>query len=332
MEFLSETEPNQGITFCEVTWYTLGGCTFVITSTVESIERVACVRLLLGEELRSNREKSFATSKVRTTCAESNTLRYTRQQDNDEFVFDRYKNNLDSDCFETSSIDSNDSDVVLPKHKTAGRLQFSHFSDSEEDKTHPLNTVAALRFLDYEFRTLGGCAPSVEVLPIFDVKQQSVRNPVRMGGPYTSLRTFAEFERAEMRVTRETMQITTQFPVVGAIMFSKIKGNACSISSTIEYQSRTTKIKCYILADPSNHEHSVNDGIQVEYKLKIYCTFRQFVELRISSENEYNKELRFLLRFLELPLSNKSNVLLKLKNVWKDRGTFIEVNFDILSN
>ncbi|KOX70431.1 hypothetical protein WN51_04834 [Melipona quadrifasciata] len=31
-----------------------------------------------------------------------------------------------------------------------------------------------------------GCAPSVDVLPIFDVKQQSVRNPARMGGP-TSL-------------------------------------------------------------------------------------------------------------------------------------------------
>ncbi|KOX68296.1 hypothetical protein WN51_07036 [Melipona quadrifasciata] len=28
-----------------------------------------------------------------------------------------------------------------------------------------------------------GCAPSVDVLPIFDVKQQSVRNPARMGGP-----------------------------------------------------------------------------------------------------------------------------------------------------
>ncbi|KOX74075.1 hypothetical protein WN51_14155 [Melipona quadrifasciata] len=27
-----------------------------------------------------------------------------------------------------------------------------------------------------------GCAPSVDVLPIFDVKQQSVRNPARMGG------------------------------------------------------------------------------------------------------------------------------------------------------
>ncbi|KOX77605.1 hypothetical protein WN51_09270 [Melipona quadrifasciata] len=26
-----------------------------------------------------------------------------------------------------------------------------------------------------------GCAPSVDVLPIFDVKQQSVRNPARMG-------------------------------------------------------------------------------------------------------------------------------------------------------
>ncbi|KOX80302.1 hypothetical protein WN51_08479 [Melipona quadrifasciata] len=28
----------------------------------------------------------------------------------------------------------------------------------------------------------GGCAPSVDVLPIFDVKQQSVRNPARMMG------------------------------------------------------------------------------------------------------------------------------------------------------
>ncbi|KOX74935.1 hypothetical protein WN51_13496 [Melipona quadrifasciata] len=32
-----------------------------------------------------------------------------------------------------------------------------------------------------------GCAPSVDVLPIFDVKQQSVRNPARMGGVRTSL-------------------------------------------------------------------------------------------------------------------------------------------------
>ncbi|KOX68866.1 hypothetical protein WN51_06264 [Melipona quadrifasciata] len=32
-----------------------------------------------------------------------------------------------------------------------------------------------------------GCAPSVDVLPIFDVKQQSVRNSARMGGAITSL-------------------------------------------------------------------------------------------------------------------------------------------------
>ncbi|KAK1137900.1 hypothetical protein K0M31_002394 [Melipona bicolor] len=32
-----------------------------------------------------------------------------------------------------------------------------------------------------------GCAPSVDALPIFDVKQQSVRNPARMGGCPTSL-------------------------------------------------------------------------------------------------------------------------------------------------
>ncbi|KOX73432.1 hypothetical protein WN51_14478 [Melipona quadrifasciata] len=31
-----------------------------------------------------------------------------------------------------------------------------------------------------------GCAPSVDVLPIFDVKQQSVRNPARMGEPASS--------------------------------------------------------------------------------------------------------------------------------------------------
>ncbi|KOX79238.1 hypothetical protein WN51_07240 [Melipona quadrifasciata] len=31
-------------------------------------------------------------------------------------------------------------------------------------------------------RAASGCAPSVDVLPIFDVKQQSVRNPARMGG------------------------------------------------------------------------------------------------------------------------------------------------------
>ncbi|KOX77211.1 hypothetical protein WN51_10301 [Melipona quadrifasciata] len=30
-------------------------------------------------------------------------------------------------------------------------------------------------------QTASGCAPSVDVLPIFDVKQQSVRNPARMG-------------------------------------------------------------------------------------------------------------------------------------------------------
>ena len=44
-------------------------------------------------------------------------------------VFDRYKNNLDADCFKASSIDSDDSDVLLPKHKEKTMIS----SDSEEE-------------------------------------------------------------------------------------------------------------------------------------------------------------------------------------------------------
>ena len=44
--------------------------------------------------------------------------------------------NLDNNCFEASSIDSDDSDIILPKRKKAKRLQSSDSSDSEEDKSN----------------------------------------------------------------------------------------------------------------------------------------------------------------------------------------------------
>ncbi|KAK1132836.1 hypothetical protein K0M31_014206 [Melipona bicolor] len=36
-----------------------------------------------------------------------------------------------------------------------------------------------------------GCAPSIEVLPIFDVKQNSVRNSARMGGQTSPIVGFS---------------------------------------------------------------------------------------------------------------------------------------------
>ncbi|KOX74708.1 hypothetical protein WN51_13143 [Melipona quadrifasciata] len=71
---------------------------------------------------------------------------------------------------------------------------------------------SGLGFLKYGFRTLAqaasGCAPSVDVLPIFDVKQQSVRNPARMGTnqPSRFSNNNSEFTHDEvpLRIMHET--------------------------------------------------------------------------------------------------------------------------------
>ena len=54
--------------------------------------------------------------------------------------------NLDN-CFETSSIDSDDSDIILPKRKKAKRLQSSDSSDSEEDKSNIVHKMYIVKII-----------------------------------------------------------------------------------------------------------------------------------------------------------------------------------------
>ncbi|KOX81319.1 hypothetical protein WN51_12307 [Melipona quadrifasciata] len=49
---------------------------------------------------------------------------------------------------------------------------------------HPRPRIPQIRVSNTRLaQAASGCAPSVDVLPIFDVKQQTVQNPARMGAP-----------------------------------------------------------------------------------------------------------------------------------------------------
>ncbi|KOX69292.1 hypothetical protein WN51_04329 [Melipona quadrifasciata] len=71
-----------------------------------------------------------------------------------------------------------------------------------------------------------GCAPSVDVLPIFDVKQQSARNPARMGG--TSLSRFSYNNKrlgdnGGMNEQTTKVNLTSEYPDENLICFAEAK-------------------------------------------------------------------------------------------------------------
>ncbi|KOX77875.1 hypothetical protein WN51_05761 [Melipona quadrifasciata] len=64
-------------------------------------------------------------------------------------------------------------------------------------------------------QTASGCAPSVDVLPIFDVKQQSVRNPARMGANQPSRFSYNK------RLGFEGLQVNAQRRRAGKSLFAR---------------------------------------------------------------------------------------------------------------
>ncbi|KOX74076.1 hypothetical protein WN51_14156 [Melipona quadrifasciata] len=81
-----------------------------------------------------------------------------------------------------------------------------------------------------------GCAPSVDVLPIFDVKQQSVRNPARMGAnqPIGTVASgpFSETNRTGVQVVQFNLQ--SQMLYVSSFQKFKIVYKWCKSVSPLE--------------------------------------------------------------------------------------------------
>ncbi|KOX73162.1 hypothetical protein WN51_14649 [Melipona quadrifasciata] len=81
---------------------------------------------------------------------------------------------LDSPKIQTFTKESNVSETrgeTRPERRQSKKVTV-HFERPRIPQTRVSNTRLA--------QAASGCAPSVDVLPIFDVKQQSVRNPARM--------------------------------------------------------------------------------------------------------------------------------------------------------
>ncbi|KOX70514.1 hypothetical protein WN51_02570 [Melipona quadrifasciata] len=79
-----------------------------------------------------------------------------------------------------------------------------------------------------------GCAPSVDVLPIFDVKQQSVRNPARMGANQPSRFSYnnkrlGRFESSQVTRFRVMRLTVTEFRVIGPELQSSELHEGCEI-------------------------------------------------------------------------------------------------------
>ncbi|KOX78866.1 hypothetical protein WN51_08625 [Melipona quadrifasciata] len=122
----------------------------------------------------------------------SNTIRLTERPRRDRFILNQVKCN------------------GYPKNIIKNRI-FARRMDEQKWKSQKLTSKVAKLLLDEVARrkrprisqirisntrlaqAASGCAPSVDVLPIFDVKQQSVRNPARMG-------TNQAYNRKEKRI------------------------------------------------------------------------------------------------------------------------------------
>ncbi|KOX68274.1 hypothetical protein WN51_07626 [Melipona quadrifasciata] len=95
-----------------------------------------------------------------------------------------------------------------------------------------------------------GCAPSVDVLPIFDVKQQSVRNPARMGGP-------------------ALVEISDSLYNEGRYVYpSDIHGISCPIRPRDTESERTSKCDILVLEEESIRKTRVGQEPAAEDKRK----------------------------------------------------------------
>ncbi|KOX80735.1 hypothetical protein WN51_02023 [Melipona quadrifasciata] len=129
-----------------------------------------------------------------------------------------------------------------------------------------------------------GCAPSVDVLPIFDVKQQSVRDPARMGAnqPY-NLDARLVLEREEVEETKKT----------STLAIKPTKFDACRMSTkSSEFLAVWRNVETLCASHDGRRREEITSvaSSQPEYLLKTATLPLIFVHHRIYSE-EHNRAI-----------------------------------------
>ncbi|KOX81305.1 hypothetical protein WN51_00213 [Melipona quadrifasciata] len=139
-----------------------------------------------------------------------------------------------------------------------------------------------------------GCAPSVDVLPIFDVKQQSVRNPARMGAKPTSLSRFSYNKRfwaitfdptsapVEVILNARTESSVTPKISVRDVKVKKTREDLCDTcifdeESSMKYLNKNCQL---VILAILVHHHSEDQSLSFATKFAVPCfLLRRFTEL-----------------------------------------------------